>query len=294
MSSFIASPSAEAPVFTPAFNLNAASFTPSFNAATFVPGQGSGYGAPPAGGYGGYGGQPQVGYGGYGGYGGQAQAGHGGFDGSNDAVSPAKAAADAQAAAEQEAAAKAAKEKKAKEKAAQDAEAKAQADAAKAAKEKAAAEKAAWDAKKAEEKAEKAKVDEAKDAEAEKARLDELRKTMEKREHLNIIFIGHVDAGKSTIGGHLMFLTGGVDARTLEKYEREAAAANRESWSVDFIICHLLFLNSPPFLWNDAYQFIHSPNVVLWSLALERYGSHVPYLGYLDTVHTPSRTNVST
>jgi len=25
------------------------------------------------------------------------------------------------------------------------------------------------------------------------------------REHLNIVFIGHVDAGKSTIGGHLMY-----------------------------------------------------------------------------------------
>ena len=41
---------------------------------------------------------------------------------------------------------------------------------------------------------------------------------------------GHVDAGKSTIGGHLMFLTGGVDKRTLEKYEREAREKNRESW----------------------------------------------------------------
>eukprot|EP00730_Choanoeca_flexa_P008745 TRINITY_DN12531_c7_g1_i1.p1 TRINITY_DN12531_c7_g1~~TRINITY_DN12531_c7_g1_i1.p1 ORF type:complete len:591 (+),score=190.04 TRINITY_DN12531_c7_g1_i1:126-1898(+) len=50
------------------------------------------------------------------------------------------------------------------------------------------------------------------------------------REHLNIVFIGHVDAGKSTIGGHLMYLTGNVDKRTLEKYEREAREKNRESW----------------------------------------------------------------
>ncbi len=47
---------------------------------------------------------------------------------------------------------------------------------------------------------------------------------------MNIVFIGHVDAGKSTIGGHLMYLTGGVDKRTLEKYEREAKEKNRESW----------------------------------------------------------------
>jgi translation elongation factor EF-1alpha len=41
------------------------------------------------------------------------------------------------------------------------------------------------------------------------------------------------DAGKSTIGGHLMYLTGMVDKRTLEKYEREAKEKNRETWLVD-------------------------------------------------------------
>ena len=29
-----------------------------------------------------------------------------------------------------------------------------------------------------------------------------------RKEHVNIVFIGHVDAGKSTIGGHLLYLTG--------------------------------------------------------------------------------------
>ena len=38
------------------------------------------------------------------------------------------------------------------------------------------------------------------------------------------------DAGKSTIGGQIMFLTGMVDKRTLEKYEREAKEKNRETW----------------------------------------------------------------
>lgn len=47
-----------------------------------------------------------------------------------------------------------------------------------------------------------------------------------------MVFIGHVDAGKSTIGGHLMYLTGMVDKRTLEKYEREAKDKGRESWFV--------------------------------------------------------------
>ena len=50
------------------------------------------------------------------------------------------------------------------------------------------------------------------------------------KETVNIVFIGHVDAGKSTIGGHLMYLTGMVDKRTLEKYEKEAKEINRDSW----------------------------------------------------------------
>ncbi|CAI4225051.1 unnamed protein product [Auanema sp. JU1783] len=51
-----------------------------------------------------------------------------------------------------------------------------------------------------------------------------------RKEHVNMVFIGHVDAGKSTIGGQLMFLTGMVDKRTLEKYEKEAKDKGRESW----------------------------------------------------------------
>jgi len=39
-----------------------------------------------------------------------------------------------------------------------------------------------------------------------------------------------LDAGKSTIGGQMMFLTGMVEKRTLEKYEREAKEKNRETW----------------------------------------------------------------
>ncbi|KAJ8522970.1 hypothetical protein ONZ45_g479 [Pleurotus djamor] len=56
------------------------------------------------------------------------------------------------------------------------------------------------------------------------------------REHLNIVFIGHVDAGKSTMGGNLLFLTGMVDKRTMEKLEREAKEAGRESWYLSWAL----------------------------------------------------------
>ena len=54
--------------------------------------------------------------------------------------------------------------------------------------------------------------------------------------HLNIIFTGHVDAGKSTMGGQMLYLTGAVDKRTMEKYEQEAKAAGRETWYLSWAL----------------------------------------------------------
>ncbi|RDB22767.1 Eukaryotic peptide chain release factor GTP-binding subunit [Hypsizygus marmoreus] len=56
------------------------------------------------------------------------------------------------------------------------------------------------------------------------------------KEHLNIVFVGHVDAGKSTMGGNLLFLTGMVDKRTMEKLERDAKDAGRESWYLSWAL----------------------------------------------------------
>jgi len=56
------------------------------------------------------------------------------------------------------------------------------------------------------------------------------------REHLNMVFIGHVDAGKSTLSGNILYLTDNVDKRTIERYEKEAKERNRESWFLAFIM----------------------------------------------------------
>ncbi|KAH9483051.1 translation termination factor GTPase eRF3 [Psilocybe cubensis] len=69
---------------------------------------------------------------------------------------------------------------------------------------------------------------------ADKAVLEDLYGNL--KEHLNIVFIGHVDAGKSTMGGNLLYLTGMVDKRTMEKYERDAKEAGRESWYLSWAL----------------------------------------------------------
>ncbi|GAA5900127.1 translation termination factor GTPase eRF3 [Sporobolomyces salmoneus] len=60
--------------------------------------------------------------------------------------------------------------------------------------------------------------------------------TKDIKPHMNIVFIGHVDAGKSTMGGNILYLCGMVDKRTLEKYEKEAKEAGRESWYLSWAL----------------------------------------------------------
>lgn len=51
-----------------------------------------------------------------------------------------------------------------------------------------------------------------------------------------MVFIGHVDAGKSTICGNLMFMNGVVDQRTIQKYKEEAKEKGRDSWWLAYVM----------------------------------------------------------
>jgi elongation factor 1-alpha len=48
--------------------------------------------------------------------------------------------------------------------------------------------------------------------------------------HINIVVIGHVDSGKSTTTGHLIYKCGGIDKRTIEKFEKEAQEVSDETF----------------------------------------------------------------
>ena len=50
----------------------------------------------------------------------------------------------------------------------------------------------------------------------------------------SVVVIGHVDAGKSTTIGHLIYKCGGVDESTMEKYEKEAAEVSQKSYFKTF------------------------------------------------------------
>jgi elongation factor 1-alpha len=54
--------------------------------------------------------------------------------------------------------------------------------------------------------------------------------------HANLVVIGHVDAGKSTTTGHLIYKCGGVDKRTIEKFEKEAAETGKSSFKYAWVL----------------------------------------------------------
>jgi elongation factor 1-alpha len=54
--------------------------------------------------------------------------------------------------------------------------------------------------------------------------------------HMNLVVIGHVDAGKSTATGHLIYKCGGIDKRTIEKFEKEAAEMGKASFKYAWVL----------------------------------------------------------
>jgi elongation factor 1-alpha len=57
--------------------------------------------------------------------------------------------------------------------------------------------------------------------------------------HLNLVIMGHVDHGKSTTTGHLLYLTGVVDERTVKQYEEEARKLGKETFKFAWILDNL-------------------------------------------------------
>jgi len=55
-------------------------------------------------------------------------------------------------------------------------------------------------------------------------------------DHINIVVIGHVDAGKSTSTGHLIYKCGGIDKRAIEKFEKEAAEMGKGSFKYAWVL----------------------------------------------------------
>ena len=53
---------------------------------------------------------------------------------------------------------------------------------------------------------------------------------------LNLVVIGHVDSGKSTLMGHLLFLLGSVSQKVMHKYEKESKKIGKQSFMYAWVL----------------------------------------------------------
>jgi len=56
------------------------------------------------------------------------------------------------------------------------------------------------------------------------------------KDRLNLVVIGHVDSGKSTSTGHLIYKCGGIEARTIAKFEEEAKQMGKSSFKYAWVL----------------------------------------------------------
>ncbi len=59
---------------------------------------------------------------------------------------------------------------------------------------------------------------------------------MAKKEHLNLVFIGHVDSGKSTSVGRILYETGAISEQVLKRLKDEAAKVGKATFEFAFVM----------------------------------------------------------
>jgi len=79
--------------------------------------------------------------------------------------------------------------------------------------------------------------------------------------HINIVVIGHVDSGKSTTTGHLIYKCGGIDKRTIEKFEKEAQEMGKGSFKYAWVLDKL----------KAERERGITIDIALWKFETERY-----------------------
>lgn len=79
--------------------------------------------------------------------------------------------------------------------------------------------------------------------------------------HINIVVIGHVDSGKSTTTGHLIYKLGGIDKRAIEKFEKEAQEMGKGSFKYAWVMDKLK---------SERERGI-TIDIALWKFQTEKY-----------------------
>ncbi len=62
---------------------------------------------------------------------------------------------------------------------------------------------------------------------------------MAEKPHMNLVFIGHVDHGKSTLVGRLLLDTGAIEPHVIEKFRKDAEAKGKATFEFAWVMDHL-------------------------------------------------------
>ncbi|EFO65064.1 Elongation factor 1-alpha [Giardia duodenalis] len=81
------------------------------------------------------------------------------------------------------------------------------------------------------------------------------------KKHINLVVIGHVDNGKSTLTGHLIYKCGGIDQRTIDEYEKRATEMGKGSFKYAWVLDQL----------KDERERGITINIALWKFETKKY-----------------------
>lgn len=83
-----------------------------------------------------------------------------------------------------------------------------------------------------------------------------------KKPHLNLVIIGHVDHGKSTLTGHLLYKTGFIDAKKIEEFARESEKTGRgDTFKFAWVLDRLKEERERGLTIDLAYQKFETPKL---------------------------------
>ena len=60
------------------------------------------------------------------------------------------------------------------------------------------------------------------------------------KEHINLVFVGHVDHGKSTTVGRLLYDSGNVDEQAMRKLKEKAQELGKGGFEFAFVMANLM------------------------------------------------------
>lgn len=57
-----------------------------------------------------------------------------------------------------------------------------------------------------------------------------------KKDLINLVVVGHVDSGKSTLMGHVLVKLGQISSRVMHKYEQESRKLGKQSFAYAWVL----------------------------------------------------------